>query len=186
MNPAREESKISRRSKRDYYMSILSGTAGRVMDTVLDTLGVDGTINVTIIPNVEVSEDESEYVYSHHAIIKYDGKWAADTDKISKLGSGLQALRVRNVDEESRTSKKDFQEETLGVLDASRTDLAKSGVTLNCVSQEIMDGWGETEKSGWRDAPEEWGLSGENTWTLYKESNWPVTTLEPHWGPYGL
>ena len=155
--------------------------------------GKDGTIHITITPSVEEvpdrSEDDLEYRYSHNAKVRYVGKWTVDSLKLDNLASELQKLRHRTSSSVAKapTSKEDFHEETLGVIDACKLKLLESGVIVRCVEKDQQDNSVYVEGSEGRSAPESWGLNGESRWfLLYKESNWEVTVFDPDWSPYNI
>lgn len=173
-------------------MSRMSEMPGRVMDSISERLGVNGTIHITIIPRVENISDRSEYDveyhYSHSAKIRYEGKWTVDSRKLDDLASELQKLRHRTstLVATAPTSKEDFHEETLGVIDACKFKLLESGVIVNCLERNEREGSENIEGLEGTPAPESWGLSGESTWFLYKESDWSVTVFDPDWSPCGI
>ena len=167
------------RKARTSCMSTFSTITGQVMNAITETLGISGTIHVTIIPKVGTVAEGSEYLYSHEAIIKKDGKWTIDARNLSRFGSELQALRSRTWQATSRPTENDFLQQTQGVVDASKRELSKSGITLTCVSKDPREASTGTEKSKWKSAPKEWGLGETVRWIQCAE--WQNAVFVPEW-----
>lgn len=170
-------STATRTESRFCCMSFLS----EAIKTVSDAFGRSGTTHLTIVPEIKYARNVSDDQYSHRAIVRYDGNPTIDESVICGLAKELQSLRDRDSKAGTYTSEIDFYEETWGVLDAFRSKLGKSGVSVECVGKDRADELLWTKGSGWKRAPEKWGLEGASTWQggdTYQDSEYPQTAFD--------